>query len=234
VPYNGDPNFEGDLTLPSSNFIDLVPGNAGSLPTGVVVMNEQTTGTDFVYVPLAGTDPNQIQKRLASNPTLVDRTVPLNDSTGIPGLVFPTAIAARDQGDKVFTANFAEGSISPIDGFALVNQQSVPVGTNVERLVIQKKVCAFCLVFLVDSELSSANLSSFDRPAHQIAIVGEVVALEKLLDKKQASPQAVDAQVTNIVGDVNRWVVDLSLAIEVTGDLKDAGSLYRQEMAARN
>jgi len=231
--YN-DQTIEGDITLPSSSFIDLVAGNAGSLPTGVVVMNDQSTGFDFLYVPLAGTEPNEIQKRRVSSPTTVTARASINDATGSPGLVFPAAIAARDQGDKVFTANFVDGSISPIPGDTVTmgGNPSVPVGTSLQRIVIQKEVTSSAVFDLVNANLVDPGDGGFDIPPHEIAILGEVNALGRVIHKKVASPNAVDAQVAGIIRDVDRWVIDTELANELTGELSTVASLYRQEQAA--
>jgi len=225
-------SLEGDLELPDSNFIDLEYRNPGALPTSVVVMADPNTDTEFAYVALAGTTPNQIQKRLASAPTTVDRTGSLNDSAGGTSLVFPTAIAARDQRDKVFTANFANGSISPIPGgTAQMTGPSVPVGTNVRRIAIQSESCPTCKMKQIDGELSDADPSEFDSPPHQMALLNLIRALDKVVTREQASPSAVDAQVQAALNRANQWIVNPDLASSVRFDLVDAGSLYRQEVA---
>jgi len=230
--YN-DQSLEGDLTLPSSSFIDLVAGDPGSLPTSIVVMNEKTTGNDFAYITLAGTNPNQIQKRFASNPATVDAVGILNDSAGSPGLVFPTALAGREQGDKVFTANFVDGSISPIPGnTAQMTGSSVPVGTLVQRIAIQSESCASCLTKTAEGELSDAAPSEFDLPPHQMALLKLIRALERVVDRKQASPSAVDAQVRVALDRIDHWIVDQDLASNVKSDLVNVGSLYRQGVTA--
>jgi len=147
-------------------------------------------------------------------------------------LVFPTAIAARDQGDKVFTANFVDGSISPILGSNLSNPASVPVGTSLQRIVIQKEVTSSTVFDLVNANLVDPGDGGFDIPPHEIAILGEVNALGRVVHKKMASPDAVDAQVAGIIRDVDRWVVDTELASELTGELSTVASLYRQEQTA--
>jgi len=213
-----------------ATIVDIAATHPGQsvIPSDVTIMTVGTT--DFAFIPLAGL--NLLQRRPLSDLQGTFSEGAINPAIS-GGQVYPAAIAARRENkDKVFTANFIDGSIAPIPGGSLVmNGNSVPMGSKCERMTIQPKVDSSSGLAMLVVDLTSAPAASFDSTAHQTAIANELRSLTSTIEKQKASPAAVDSQANAIGRDVTRWVIDPILALAALAELADVSSLYRQESA---
>jgi hypothetical protein len=192
-------------------------------PTDVTQMTVQ--GLKKVMIPLGAQ--NSIQRRSTTNLGGFEFDKPL-----LGGAMTPSAVAGRSQGDFMFTANFTDGSISPLDATSGdLRQFSSPVsiGPNVDRLAIQLQNSATNSLSIAILPLRDAPRTAFDQGAHQDALVATLRGLESTVSESQASPNAIDGQVESAVRRIEDWVVDPGLKGAVTSTLTEVAILYRQE-----
>ena len=107
---NGDPNF---VVAP----VAIIPLTTGSFPADAVVAGVPgavPTGQRRVFVPLMGTDKIAYVKVSDNSSPLGDQFIDSSRSA-----LIPRNISARGTGEAVFTANFANGSVTKIHTFDL-------------------------------------------------------------------------------------------------------------------
>jgi hypothetical protein len=232
----GDPGgsvvVDFDTAVPANQRVQFAPG---ALPTDAAVGNVYNAG-QHVFVSLGGSNKIAAYSVPGLVPDLGDPKSIRPASGGTDSEIFPAAVAIRDQGDTLFSANSVDGSISPIPAqtMDMAGRFSVRIGSGVDRLAIQPEMRASSLAAHIELSIGSAPTEAFDSPAHQTALQGEAKGLETLIRKAQAAPNAVAAIAERVADRVDCWVWDVELARVLKTDLTDSVSLYRSERAAHH
>lgn len=203
--------------------VDLWPKG----PTDVVVMTDQTTGLETAYVSFGATD--EIQSRRTASIATSIRTESVDP--GSSDIALPVGVAARDQGDRVFTANFGDGTVSAVES-DLRQVNRFDVGTKVERIAIQSEVTASRLLVPVVPLLAGLESSSFDSEQHQVALVRSTNHLLDVVSRQRAAPSAVRSLALAIARDVERWLVSGVDQDSVLGALREVPQIYSQQVAS--
>ncbi len=143
--------------------------------------------------------------------------------------LLPRAIAARGIGDRIFTANWEDGSVTKRIIEPASFERRISIGAGTLHVAIQARMHSGGLVGKAMADLAVGPEPAFDSPAHRTALLGEARSIETTIDLGVAHPNAIDSQVGGVLRNVDRWVLDATLRASVRKDLTDAASLYRSE-----
>lgn len=217
-------NVNGRVVLPESAYAELEPGVTGVLPTDAVVLKRGAPLRENVFITEAGRD--QVARRSAADPAgSTDRLSESINPTAPLGSFAPVAIARRDQGDAIFTANFAAGTITKLASEDLSLRAAVPVGIAPSRVVIQPAIDLSSFSTFLSGQLSAATAEDFVAVGHHAALLASVESLERFVGTDHPSNEAVEARVAAMSRQIEDRVASQALRARLLRSLEDLRAL---------